>query len=98
LKLETYFGSFYKKRINHKDFQLSTALNLKKKWFSCAIKLGASCDVNENYSCATGKKIIWFNLRIVWLQIMIMFDGKIAIYHFTDKCILSIHKKKYKLE
>jgi hypothetical protein len=25
LELENYFGSFYKKRINHKDFQLSTA-------------------------------------------------------------------------
>jgi hypothetical protein len=27
LELEIFFGSFYKKRINHKDFQLSTALN-----------------------------------------------------------------------
>jgi hypothetical protein len=26
LELEKYFGRFYKKRINHKDFQLSTAL------------------------------------------------------------------------
>jgi hypothetical protein len=24
-----------------------------------------------------------------------MLDGKMAIYHFTDKCILSIHQKKY---
>jgi hypothetical protein len=30
LKLEHYFGSFYKKRINHKDFHLSTTLNLDK--------------------------------------------------------------------
>jgi hypothetical protein len=57
LELENYFGRFGRKRINHKDFQLSTALNKKKKRFSCLIKLGASCDVNENYSNATGKKL-----------------------------------------
>jgi hypothetical protein len=57
LKLENYFGRFYKKRINHKNFQLSTALNLKKKWFSCVIKLGASFDVDENYLCVKGKKL-----------------------------------------
>jgi hypothetical protein len=56
LELEKYFGKFYKKRINHKDFQLSTALNLQK--ISCVIKIGASCVVNENYSCATGKKML----------------------------------------
>jgi hypothetical protein len=44
-----------KKRINRKDFQLSTALNLQN--FSSLIKLGASCVVNENYLCATGKKL-----------------------------------------
>jgi hypothetical protein len=32
-ELENYFGRFYKKRINHKDFQFSTALNLKKVIF-----------------------------------------------------------------
>jgi hypothetical protein len=42
------------KKKNHKDFQLFTIINLKKNL--CVIKLGASCDVNENYSCATGKK------------------------------------------
>jgi hypothetical protein len=45
-----------KKRINHKDFQLSSALNKKKKIW-CVIKLVALCDVNENYSCATAKKL-----------------------------------------
>jgi hypothetical protein len=55
LELEKYFGRFYKKRINHKDFQLITDCI---KLFSCVVKLGASCDVNENYLCATGKKII----------------------------------------
>jgi hypothetical protein len=36
IELENYFESFFKKRINHKDFQLSTALNLKIKRSSCA--------------------------------------------------------------
>jgi hypothetical protein len=65
---------------------------IKKKRFSCVIKPGAACDVNENYSCAaTGKKnYLIFNLSIVWLQIMIILDGKMPIYHFSDKC-----KKKY---
>jgi hypothetical protein len=31
LEQDNYFGRFCKKRINHKDFQLSTELNLKKK-------------------------------------------------------------------
>jgi hypothetical protein len=33
LELENYFGSFYKKRMNHKGFPLSTALNKKKSDF-----------------------------------------------------------------
>jgi hypothetical protein len=53
LELENYFESFYKKRINHKDFQLSTALNLKKS------------DANENYSCVTEKNYLIFTLSIV---------------------------------
>jgi hypothetical protein len=39
LKLENYFSSFMKNKINHKDFQLSATLTFKKKWFSCVIKL-----------------------------------------------------------
>jgi hypothetical protein len=35
LELENYFGIFYKKRMNHKDFPLSTALNKKKVIFVC---------------------------------------------------------------
>jgi hypothetical protein len=55
LELETYFERFYKKNINHKDFQISTALNLNKKWFSgrfmwCKRKL---------FMCYR-KKIIWY--------------------------------------
>jgi hypothetical protein len=38
LELENYFRSFYKKRINHKDFQLSTASNLKKCDFRVQLK------------------------------------------------------------
>jgi hypothetical protein len=45
-----------KKRINHKDYQLSTALNKKKKWYSCVTKVGASSDVKEKYSSVTEKK------------------------------------------
>jgi hypothetical protein len=35
------------------------------------------------------------NLSIVWPQIMIMLDEKMSIFHFTGKCIISIHQKKY---
>jgi hypothetical protein len=46
---------------------------------------GVSCDVNEHYSCATGKKLFDIELEHC---LMIMLEGKMPIYQFTRKSII----------
>jgi hypothetical protein len=51
---------------------------------------GALCDVNENYSCELFDIEIEHCVAANYETV----KRKMPIYHFTDKCIISIHKKK----